>query len=49
MVVLAQPEYTREALNVKVATRMDHAFGMRPPVPETILVKGQITGTEHGG
>ncbi len=29
--------------------RPHHALGMRPPVPETILVKSQITGTEHGG
>ena len=26
-------------------TRPHHALGMRPPVPETILVKTQITGT----
>ena len=29
--------------------RPHHALGMRPPVPETILVKRQITGTEQGG
>jgi transposase InsO family protein len=29
--------------------RPHHALGMRPPIPETILVKGQITGTEQGG
>jgi transposase InsO family protein len=29
--------------------RPHHALGMRPPVPETILVNHQITGTEQGG
>ena len=29
--------------------RPHHALGMRPPVPETILVNHQITGTEKGG
>lgn len=29
--------------------RPHHALGMRPPVPETTLVNGQITGTEQGG
>jgi putative transposase len=29
--------------------RPHHALGMRPPVPETILVKHQITGTAQGG
>jgi putative transposase len=29
--------------------RPHHALGMRPPVPETISVKQQITGTEQGG
>ena len=29
--------------------RPHQALGMRPPIPETILVKHQITGTEQGG
>ena len=29
--------------------RPHHALRMRPPVPETILVKQQITGTDRGG
>lgn len=29
--------------------RPHHALGMRPPVPETILVNHQITGTDQGG
>ena len=29
--------------------RPHHALGMRPPVPKTILVNGQTTGTEQGG
>jgi putative transposase len=29
--------------------RPHHALGMRPPVPETILVNHQIIGTEQGG
>jgi putative transposase len=29
--------------------RPHHALGMRPPVPETILVNNQIAGTDQGG
>ena len=29
--------------------RPHHALRMRPPVPETILVNHQITGTDQGG
>jgi putative transposase len=29
--------------------RPHHALGMRPPVPETILVNQQIAGTDQGG
>ena len=29
--------------------RPHHALGMRPPIPETILVNRQITGTAQGG
>ena len=29
--------------------RPHHALGMRPPVPKTILVNHQITGTDQGG
>lgn len=29
--------------------RPHHALGMRPPIPETILVNRQITGTGQGG
>ena len=29
--------------------RPHHALGMRPPIPETILVNHQITGTDQGG
>jgi transposase InsO family protein len=29
--------------------RPHHALGMRPPVPETILVNHQINGTDQGG
>jgi transposase InsO family protein len=29
--------------------RPHHALNMRPPVPETLLEKHQITGTETGG
>lgn len=30
-------------------TRPHHALNMRPPIPETLLEKPQITGTENGG
>lgn len=29
--------------------RPNHALGMRPPVPETLLEKTQITGSDLGG
>jgi len=29
--------------------RPHHALGMRPPVPETLLEKSKISGTEIGG
>ena len=29
--------------------RPDHAFNMRPPMPETLLEKSKISGTEIGG
>ena len=36
-------------LNPSLNKRPHHALGMRPPVPETLLEKREIYGTEIGG